>query len=334
MRHKRLAQLFIALTLLSSTIDSAFSRSSYPARTLSQAATIEEVTKAGNEAIRVGDWAKAESHFREAVRLAPTQGIWRIQLVLVLGQQKKWKAAFTEMAPLLRNRATDWILTSNEKLQDGRLAFVNTEVFGDEEKGITRYVQAVKGKQKTDKISYDVGVKLESFARQHKIALLYDVSKFKRLPFESGNITDVTNDFITYYNGSEYVEQHYGTVYLYRGVDTVNYGTQIVVLNPEAVVYLDGKVFLSMPERTFIGFKVPVGRYAFQMAWKGINRVLDVEANHTYYLHISQVAYPNFYQAIYDVDEKSAKEAIRKSFTLKEKEIKLQRFEAIRKDPN
>ncbi len=334
MRQTRL-MLFIpiAFTILSLMTDSAFSRSSAnPARTLRQAATLEEVTKAGNKAIIAGDWASAEAHFREAVRLAPTQGFWRIQLVLVLGQQKKWKAAFDEMDPLSGNRAVDWVLAADQTLPDGRVAFINTETFGHEQKGLTRYVEAVKAKQGTKAISSDIRAKLEAFAKQHKLALVYDISKFKGLPFESGSTTDVTSDFIAYYNASEYV-QPYGTVYLYRGVDTQDYGTQIVILNPEAVVYLNGEEFLTMPERSFIGFKVPVGQYVIQMRWKGIRRVLDVEANQNYYLRIEQVAYPNFYQMINGVDEKGALEAIRKSYTLKEKKIKLKRFEVIKTNP-
>jgi hypothetical protein len=314
-------------------INSAFSRTPYSTESLGQASTIEEVTKAGNDAIKAGNWARAESHFREAARLAPTQGLWRIQLVLVLGQQKKWKAAFEEMAPLIRNGAVDWILTINNDLPDGKVAFINTESFGDGQKGITRYVEAVKGKKNADSVSRDIGVKLEAFANQRKITLLYDISRFKRLPFESGGTIDLTDEFITYYNESEYSQQYYGTVYLYRGVDTQNYGTQIVILNPEAVVYLDGEEFLSMPERTFIGFKVPAGRYVIQMRWRGFSRVLDVGPNMTHYLRIEQVAYPNAYQTIYDVDEKGALEAIRKSYTLSEKKIKLKKFEAIRTTP-
>lgn len=334
MRQRRLMLLsVVALNVLCLMNHSASSESRRPTQTLSQAATIEEVTKAGNKAIVEGDWASAESHFREAVRLAPTQGFWRIQLVLVLGQQKKWKAAFDEMNPLLRSGAVNWVLTFNEKLTDGKVAFVNTEVFRNEQKGITRYVEAVKAKKKTDSVSYDIGVKLGAFAKEHKIALIYDISKFKGMPFESGSTADVTSDFIAYYNASEYVQKYYGTVYLYRGVDTHDYGNQIVVLNPEAAVYLDGAEFLSLPERTFIGFKVPVGRYVLQMSRKS-RRMLDVEANQIYYLRVEQVAYPNFYQMIVDVDEKGALEAIRKSYTLQEKKIKLKRFEVIRKNPN
>src|SRR5260370_32779963 len=76
----------------------------YP-RPPQESLSLEEITKAGNAAIAAGDWIRAESHFRQAVKLAPKQGFWRIQLVLVLGQQKKWKAAFEEMEPLARVRA-------------------------------------------------------------------------------------------------------------------------------------------------------------------------------------------------------------------------------------
>jgi len=296
--------------------------------------TIEEITKAGNEAIIMGDWAKAESQFREAIRLAPTQGFWRIQLVLVLGQQKKWKDAFAEMEPLLKNRAVDWILTVDAKLPDGGVAFVNTEKFGDQEHGILRYVEAVKEKKNVESVARDIGIKLDAFAKQHKIALMYDSSKFKSLPFESGNTADLTKEFINFYNGSEYVSQYYGNVYIYRGDDTPYYGGQVIVRSTDAIVYLDGEEFLSLPERTFIGFKVPIGRYVLQMQWKNIHRVLDVEANKNYYLRVEQATYPNVYQMIADVDEKGATEAIRKSYMLSEKKIKLKRFEIIKTKPS
>ena len=329
--HKLLLSIFIAVMSSSLTGVSAFSNLTRPIRTLNQAATLEQVTRAGNEAIVAGDWAAAESHFREAIRLAPTQGFWRIQLVLVLGHQKKWKEAFKELDPLMRNKAVDWILTFNDKLPDGKVAFVNTETFSDEQQGIPRYVTAVKQKAKVGSVASDIGEKLDTYARQHKIALMYDISKFKKLPFERGNTTDATSDFISYYNAGGQVQQ-YGTVYLYRAVDTYNYGN-IVVLNPEAVVYLDGKEFLSMPERTFIGFKVPVGRYLLQTGSKA-RWPLEVNANTTQYLRIEQVGYPTAFQSITGRDEKGALEAIRKSYSLDEKKIKTNRFEAIRKPPN
>jgi hypothetical protein len=312
--------------------NSVFSRTSDPSSVLSQKDALEEVTKAGREAIRDGDWARAESHFREAVKIAPTQGFWRIQLVIVLGQQKKWKAAFDEMAPLSRNRAIDWIVAVNQKLPDGKVAFVDTAIFGDEQKGLTRYVEAVKEKKNVDSVWRDIRVKLDAFARQRKIALMYDNSKFKAMPFESGNTTDLTSDFITYYNGSEYLSQHYGTVYLYREDDTPTYGNQIIVSSTDAAVYLDGVEFISLPERTFIGFKVPVGRYVLQVQKR--RRVLEVVANTTHYVLIKQAVYPINYQEIADVDEKSASEKIRKSYTLSEKKIKLKRFEVLTTKPD
>jgi hypothetical protein len=334
MIHNRIMlPVSIVLLSLSFILTPAFGGMSDSARTPGQAPTLEEVTRAGNKAVVEGDWTTAEARFREAVKLAPTQGFWRIQLVIVLGQLKKWKAAFAEMEPLLRGQAIDWILTFDQKLPDGKVAFVNTALFGDERRGITRYVAAVREKKNVDSVARDIGVKLEAYAKEHGIALIYDISKFKNLPFESGQTLDATPDFIAYYNGSAYVGQYYGTVYLYRGNDTPDYGTQIVVLNSEAVVYLDGEEFLSMPERTFIGFKVPVGRYVLQMPWKGARYVLDVEANLTYYLRIEQSVYPNVYQMFAGVDEKGALEALRKSYTLKEKNIKLKRFAVIKTNP-
>jgi hypothetical protein len=202
MRHKRsillAAIVFNILCLLSTTV---LSESGNPSRTLSQATTLEEVVAAGNKAIREGDWAKAEASFKEAIRLEPMQGLWRIQFVLISGQQKKWKEAFEEFETVMQRGDVNWVLTIDKKMPDGKVAFVNTKIFGDEQKGIARYVKAVKEKKKIDSISADIGKKLDAFAKQNKIALMYDISVFKNLRFESGNTADVTSDFIAYYNG-------------------------------------------------------------------------------------------------------------------------------------
>ena len=303
--------------------------------TIQNASKLEEVTKAGNAAIAGGDWSRAESFFRQAVKLAPKQGFWRIQLVLTLGQQRKWKAAFEEMEPLAKYGALDWVVTANRNLPDGQLAFIDSERFRNEQTGITRYVKALKEKSDVDAVARDIGVKLDAFADENKLAVIYDISKFKALPFEKGNTPDVTDQFIAYYNRSDYTQKYFGTVYLYRGVDTDNYGTQIIIMNPEAVVFLNGKEFLRMPEKTFIGFKVPVGSYALQMAWQGgTTNVITVEPNGTYYFRITQIAYPNRFQAINKYDEKTALERIRESYVLPEQKIKLQQFEQIRTNPN
>lgn len=296
---------------------------------------LEEITKAGNAAIATGDWARAESHFRKAVKLAPKQGLWRIQLVLVLGQQKKWKAAFAEIEPLARHGATDWIVTTNQNLPDGKVAFIDSDRFRNERDGIPRYVAALKKSSDAKAVAQDIGVKLDAFADEKKIALVYDINKFKTLPFEKGQTLDATSDFIAYYNSTEFTQKYYGTVYLYRGVDTVNYGP-IVVLNPEAVVFLNGKEFLRMPEKTFIGFKVPAGSYVLQMAWDGgrARNVVTVEPNGTYYLRVEQHAYPIAFQTISYYDEKTALDHIRTCYRLSEKKIKLQAFEVIKQKPS
>jgi hypothetical protein len=202
MRRPKIRLLIvIAFNVLLVMSHSAFSESGKPSRTFSQAATLEEIIAAGNKAIKEGDWAKAEPHFREAIRLEPMQGLWRVQLLFVLCQQKKWKEAWAEVEIIMQRGDVSWVLVINQKMKDGNVAFINTEVFGDEQKGITRYVKAVKEKKKTDSIAADIGKKLDAFARQNKIALIYDISKLKDPRFESGNTTDVTSDFIAYYNG-------------------------------------------------------------------------------------------------------------------------------------
>ena len=323
---KRTVQTLVLITLAAVL--------AYP-QPLQNTSKLDDVTKAGNAAVAAGDWARAESFFRQAVKLAPKQGFWRIQLVLSLSQQKKWKAAFEEMEPLAPYGALDWIVTLNRNLTDGKVAFIDSAKFRSERDGITRYVAALKEKTDVNSVTLDIGVKLDAFADENKLALIYDISKFKTLPFEKGNTLDVTNQFIAYYNRSEYTQKYFGTVYLYRGVDTVNYGTQIIIMNPEAVVFLEGKEFLVMPEKTFIGFRVPIGSYALQMAWDGgQTHVITVEPNGTYYLRVEQHAYPNKFQTISFYDEKSALDHIRQSYLLPKEKIKLQRFEQIRTNPN
>ena len=128
-------------------------------------------------------------------------------------------------------------------------------------------------------------------------------------------------------------ERRYGTVYLIRGFDTPDWPQSINVLNPEVVVYLDGKEFVAMPERTFVGFKVPVGRYEFRVKKKERKMVLDVEADQTYYLYVAQKVYPYLDQYFYTTDVASALDAIRKYDALKEKKVKLKVFELIRTKP-
>lgn len=302
---------------------------------LQNTSKFEDVTKAGNEAIAAGDWGRAESLFRQAVKLEPKQGFWRIQLVLSLAQQRKWKAAFEEMQPLASHGAIDWVVTANRNLPDGKVAFIDSERFRNEGTGITRYVAALKEKTEVNSVTRDIGVKLDAFADENKLALIYDISKFKTLPFEKGKTLDVTTQFIAYYNRSEYTQKYFGTIYLYRRLETFNYGTQIIILNPEAVVFLSGQEFLRMPEKTFIGFKVPVGRYVLQMAWQGgSNHVVNVEPNGTYYLRVEQIAYPNPFQTISFYDEKTALDHIRECYVLPDSKIKLKRFDVIKTNPN
>ena len=74
-------------------------------------------------------------------------------------------------------------------------------------------------------------------------------------------------------------QEQYGTVYLYRERQN-----QPEDYSPEAVVYIDGEELLAMPERSFIGLKVPVGQYVLTMRTKGLHRVINVEADKIYYI--------------------------------------------------
>jgi hypothetical protein len=201
MHGKRMILLTtIAFSLIGLLSDSAFSQNVSGPRGFSKQVTTEEVVQAGNKSIIEGDWVNAESNFRKAVRLEPKQPLWQIQVVFALGHQKRWKEAFAEIEPLIRLDAVEWLLSVNQKMPDGKIAFLNTETFRDEKLGIIRYLKAVKEGKNVASIASDVGNKLEEFCKKNKIAMTYDISKFRDRPFEGGDTIDITSDFIAYYN--------------------------------------------------------------------------------------------------------------------------------------
>lgn len=202
MRRNRVVLLTtLAFNLICLIGASAFSQNSNQSQPTGKIATIEEAVDAGNKSIAEDNWALAESYFRQAIKFEPKQSLWHIQLLIALGQQKKWTEAFKE-AEIVTSKlgVADWLLTANQEMPDGKVAFLNTDTFRDEKLGIVRYVKAVKERKKLDSISRDIGVKLDEFANQNKLALTYDISKFKNKPFVTGKTVDVTSDFIAYYN--------------------------------------------------------------------------------------------------------------------------------------
>jgi len=124
-------------------------------------------------------------------------------------------------------------------------------------------------------------------------------------------------------------QEQYGTVYLYRERET-----QPNEYSSEAVVYIDGEELVGMPERSYIGLKVPVGQYEITMRTRGLHRAINVEADKVYYIRISQTSGNYAHQMIYGADEKTGLEAIRLCDAIKEKKVKLSRFELIRINPN
>jgi len=130
-------------------------------------------------------------------------------------------------------------------------------------------------------------------------------------------------------------QEKYGTVYFYRDRDTADYPPQINVLNPEAVLYLDGEAFLSLGERAFIGIRMPIGLHRLSMTLKGksTNQLLGVNWGRTYYVRITQVMYPNPFQTISQDNQQTALDLIRKCDALKEKKIKIKSLEIIRLNP-
>jgi hypothetical protein len=202
MNRKITILVAIAFNLIYLMSVSVLSQNTNQEQNLSKQDRLNEVVNAGNKSIVDDDWVNAEVHFREAVKLQPKQALWHIQLLITLGQQKKWKEAFKEMDTVVKElSAADWVLSINQKIPDGKVAIINTEIFGDEQNGIRRYVKAVKEKKKVDSVAKDIGVKIDEFAKLNNLALIYDIGRFKNMPFASGKTIDVTSDFIAFYNG-------------------------------------------------------------------------------------------------------------------------------------
>ena len=126
-----------------------------------------------------------------------------------------------------------------------------------------------------------------------------------------------------------------GTVYFYRDRDTDYYPQELGVLNPEVEVNLAGQPFFSISERTFIGFKMAVGRYRLSTKINGkyTYHTLEVGPGGIYYVHIAQMMHPTPWQTIMQDSFTSALEAIRKCDALKAKKVKINAFEIIRENP-
>jgi hypothetical protein len=123
-------------------------------------------------------------------------------------------------------------------------------------------------------------------------------------------------------------QDQFGTVYFYRDRDTGNYLQQPGVLNPEVEVDLAWQPFFSISERTFIGFKMAVGRYRLSTKINGkyTYHMLVVKPGGIYYVHIER-------QTITQDPFTSAMDAIRNCDALKAKKVKINAFEIIRENP-
>jgi len=69
------------------------------------------------------------------------------------------------------------------------------------------------------------------------------------------------------------------------------------------------------------------------LRWKNIGHSFEVSPGWTYYFRIQLGVLPNYWESISDVGEKTALETIRKTYPLKDKEIKLKKFEVIKTNP-
>ena len=101
-----------------------------------------------------------------------------------------------------------------------KIAFIDSDVFADEKRGITRYVAAMKslerefkGKSTEDKATFqkryeetinpiasDISKALDQFAVQRNITLTLNISKLQPAILTIDPATDVTESFIADYN--------------------------------------------------------------------------------------------------------------------------------------
>jgi Skp family chaperone for outer membrane proteins len=93
--------------------------------------------------------------------------------------------------------------TASVKAPASKIAFVNTDIFKDQQAGILKYIEAIKKGKSVDKISKDIGQSLTDFARQNGITLILDISKLTGSIKYSDEQLDVTRIFISHFNKNQ-----------------------------------------------------------------------------------------------------------------------------------
>jgi len=163
----------------------------------------ESYFRQGNELMEAGEWENAEGVFRTAIRIDPNNALYHIALIFALSNEHHATDIIPEVRTCARLQATSWLLSINEVPSPARIAYVHTDRFADKSKGILKYVRAKKEGDKAIKsVAGSIGKALDQFAKAQSIGLIVDADEMLKLPnkIEMGTATDVTAEFIDYFN--------------------------------------------------------------------------------------------------------------------------------------
>ena len=157
----------------------------------------------GSELMVAGEWENAEGVFRTAIRTDPENAVYHIALIFALSNEHRKTDIIPEVRACARLQAIGWLLSINMVPSPARIAYVHTERFADESKGILKYVRAKKeGDKEIKSVAGSIGKALDQFAKEHSIGLIVDQDELQKLSvkIEMGTASDVTAEFIDYFN--------------------------------------------------------------------------------------------------------------------------------------
>ncbi|MDX6712728.1 MAG: hypothetical protein QOH96_3744 [Blastocatellia bacterium] len=166
-------------------------------------ASADSYFRQGNELMVAGEWENAEGVFRTAIRIDPNNALYHIALIFALSNEHHKTDIIPEVRTCVRLQAKSWLLSVNEVPSPSRIAYVYTERFADESKGILKYVRAKKeGDDARKSVAGNIGIALDQFAKEHSIGLIVDQDELQKLSskIEMGTASDVTAEFIDYFN--------------------------------------------------------------------------------------------------------------------------------------
>jgi len=99
-------------------------------------------------------------------------------------------------------------------------------------------------------------------------------------------------------------------------------------------VKIENEKLLMMPEKYFIGFRVPAGKYGVKMRQNRTEFLLSVVPGQTYFVRVSQVlAGIGFNQSLTVMPAEQAIYQMRDMKPLSDNNIKLRKWEILREKP-